>query len=69
MPVVQTTLVICREEFGGRLYGRWPLITRGGRSWRKNMGQSKPKLRTDCGLLFLGLENNRTIVVTFSFAR
>ena len=29
---------------------------------------SKPKLRTDCGLLFLGLENNRTIVVTFSFA-
>ena len=32
-------------------------------------GGVKCTLRTDCGLLFLGLENNGTIVVTFSFAR
>ena len=31
-------------------------------------GSVKCRLPTDCGLLFLGLENNRTIVVTFSFA-
>ena len=31
-------------------------------------GSVKCRLRTDCGLLFLGLENNGTIVVTYSFA-
>ena len=31
-------------------------------------GSVKCRLRTDCGLWFLGLENNGTIVVTFSFA-
>ena len=31
-------------------------------------GSVKCRLRTDCGLLFLGLENNGTIVVTFLFA-
>ena len=31
-------------------------------------GSVKCRLRNDCGLLFLGLENNGTIVVTFSFA-
>ena len=29
-------------------------------------GSVKCRLRTDCGLLFLGLENNGTIVVTYS---
>ena len=28
----------------------------------------KCRLRTECGLLFLGLENNGTIVLTYSFA-
>ena len=31
-------------------------------------GSVKCRLPTDCGLLFLGLENNGTIVATFSFA-
>jgi len=31
-------------------------------------GIVKCRLRTDCGLLFLGLENNGPIVVTYSFA-
>ena len=31
-------------------------------------GGVKCRLSTDCGLLFLGLENNGTIVVTYSFA-
>ena len=31
-------------------------------------GSVKCRLRTDCGLLFLGLENNGTIVVSYSFA-
>ena len=30
-------------------------------------GSVKCRLRTDYGLLFLGLENNGTIVVTYSF--
>ena len=33
-----------------------------------NQGGVKYRLRTDCGLLFLGLEYNGTIVVTFSLA-
>ena len=31
------------------------------------MGQMKCRLRTDCGLLFSGLGNKGTIVVTFLF--
>ena len=31
-------------------------------------GSVKCRLQADCGLLFLGLENNGTIVVTYSFA-
>ena len=33
-----------------------------------NRGGVKYRLQTDCGLFFLGLEYNRTIVVTFSLA-
>ena len=61
------TIVLCRERFccfewvvaflgGGRLQ---EVVVHG----EKNMGQCKTKVRTDCGLLFLGLENNGTIVV------
>ena len=32
-------------------------------------GSVKCRLRTDCGLLFLRLENNGTIVVTYLFTR
>ena len=31
-------------------------------------GSVKCRLQTDCGLLFLGLKNKGTIVVTYSFA-
>ena len=32
-----------------------------------NGAEKKCRLWTDCGLLFLGLENNGTIVLTYSF--
>ena len=61
-----TTLALVVQMINKAIHWvKWSL-SRGKCNWL--LDSTKCRLHTDCVLLFLGLENNRTIVVTFSFA-
>ena len=55
-------------QYGEFICGHQGLKGLGGLTVYRKKGSVKCRLQSDCGLLFLGLENSGTIFVTYSFA-